>query len=83
VSEIQPAALLIARRRPRRRTSICKALLKTMETRGGPFMPVLARVDWTDMIAIPFALPVAASEPASGWSPASSPRCGCAASMPR
>ena len=31
-----------ARRPP---ISICKALLKTIENRGGPFMPVLARVD--------------------------------------
>lgn len=63
VSEIQPAALLIAE--PSISPSIrhLDALLKTIETRGGPFMPVLARVDGPDMIAIPFALPIAVSEP--------------------
>src|SRR5262245_37325969 len=63
VSEIQPVALLIAD--PSASPSIrhLDALLKTIESRGGPFMPVLARVDGPNMIAIPFALPVAASEP--------------------
>src|SRR5512134_2834627 len=64
VAEIQPAALLIADTAPSASDTDLKALLKTIETRGGPFMPVLARVDGPDMIAIPFALPVAVSEPA-------------------
>jgi GGDEF domain-containing protein len=64
VTEIQPAALLIAETSPSPTDRQLKALLKTIETRGGPFMPVLARVDGPDIIAIPFALPVAVSEPA-------------------
>ena len=64
VGEIQPAALLIAETSPSPSEKHLKALLKTIETRGGPFMPVLARVDAADMIEIPFALPVAVSEPA-------------------
>ncbi len=63
VSEIQPAALLIADPSPALSEPALKALLKTIETRGGPFMPVLARVDGPDMVAIPYALPVADSEP--------------------
>ena len=63
VTEIQPAALLIADAAPSPSDKHLKALLKTIETRGGPFMPVLARVDGPDMIAIPFALPIAVSEP--------------------
>jgi GGDEF domain-containing protein len=64
VSEIQPTALLIADTAPFPSVRHLETLLKTIETRGGPFMPVLARVDGPDMIAIPFALPVAASAPA-------------------
>lgn len=63
VSEIQPAALIIADTAPALSERALKALLKTIETRGGPFMPVLARVDGPDMVAIPYALPVAAHEP--------------------
>ena len=64
VTEIQPAALLIADTAPSASDQHLKALLKIIETRGGPFMPVLARVDGPEMIAIPYALPVATSEPA-------------------
>ncbi|MPZ38735.1 MAG: GGDEF domain-containing protein [Rhizobiales bacterium] len=64
VSEIQPVALMVADTSPAIADRPLKALLKTIETRGGPFMPVLARVEGPDMVAIPYALPVAASEPA-------------------
>lgn len=63
VTEIQPAALMIADVAPAPSDKHLKALLKTIETRGGPFMPVLARVDGPGMVAIPYALPVAVSEP--------------------
>jgi GGDEF domain-containing protein len=63
VTEIQPAALLIAETSLSPTDRQLKALLKTIETLGGPFMPVLARVDGPDTIAIPFALPVAVCEP--------------------
>jgi len=63
VTEIQPAALLIAEAAPSPSERDLKALLKTIESRGGPYMPVLARVDGPDMVAIPFALPISASEP--------------------
>ena len=85
VAEIQPAALADrGARRHRPRTSSCKALLKTIETRGGPFMPVLARVDGPERDRNPVR--AAGRDPANrrtGWSPASNPRCGCAASTRR
>src|SRR5207253_10852482 len=64
VGEIQPAALLIADTSPAPSDQHLKALLKAIEMRGGPFMPVLARVDGPGAIAIPFALPIAVGEPA-------------------
>src|SRR5262245_29658635 len=63
VTEILPAALLIADVAPAPSDKHLKALLRTIETRGGPFMPVLARVDGPGMVAIPYALPIAVSEP--------------------
>jgi GGDEF domain-containing protein len=64
VAEIQPAALLIAEPSAAPSARQLQALLKAIETRGGPFMPVLARVAGADMIEIPFALPLAIDEPA-------------------
>jgi GGDEF domain-containing protein len=63
VTEIQPAALLIADTAPAPTDRHLKTLLKTIENRGGPFMPVLARVDGPGMVAIPYALPIAVTEP--------------------
>jgi GGDEF domain-containing protein len=63
VAEIQPAALLLAEPLPLLAERHIKVLLRTIETRGGPFMPVLARVDGPGPIAIPYALPIATSEP--------------------
>ena len=63
VAEIQPAALMIADTAPSPSDKHLTALLKTIETRGGPFMPVLARVDGPEMVAIPYALPISVSEP--------------------
>jgi hypothetical protein len=63
ITKIQPAALLIADTGPSPAEPHLKALLKTTEARGGPFMPVIVRVSGSDMIPVPFALPVAANEP--------------------
>ena len=65
VAEIQPAALMIADPAPKPPSSQLQALVKAIETRGGPFMPVLARADGAHMVAIPFAVPIAIGEPAS------------------
>ena len=65
VAEIQPAALMIADPAPEHSEPQLEALLEKIGTRGGPFMPVLARADGGRMVAIPFALPVAVDEPAS------------------
>ncbi len=59
VAEIQPAALMIADPAPKHSEPQLEALLEKIGTRGGPFMPVLARADGGRMVAIPFALPVA------------------------
>ena len=65
VAEIQPAALMIADPAPKPPSCQLQALVKAIETRGGPFMPVLARADGAHMVAIPFAVPIAIGEPAS------------------
>ncbi len=62
VTEIQPVALLIAEPSASPNPRQLQALLKVIETRGGPVMPVLARVDGPNLIDIPFALPVAIGE---------------------
>jgi hypothetical protein len=63
IAEIQPAALIIAEPGacPDARTT--QAVLRKIETRGGPFMPVLARVGQDGKTAIPSAIPVAIEEP--------------------
>jgi GGDEF domain-containing protein len=63
VTKIQPAALVIADTDIFPTERDLKALLKTIEARGAPVMPVLARVNGSDTVPVPFALPVAASEP--------------------
>lgn len=63
ITKIQPVALLIADTELSPDASDLKALLKTIETRGGPFMPTIVRVSGSDAIPIPFALPVATNEP--------------------
>ena len=62
VTEIQPVALLIAEPSASPNPRQLQALLTVIETRGGPVMPVLARVDGPNLIDIPFALPVAIGE---------------------
>src|SRR5438876_6022985 len=65
VAEIQPAALVLAEPKPARDARLVDALIKKIETRGGPYMPVLARVDDDGEVAIPSALPIAIDEPPS------------------
>src|SRR4051794_10780610 len=62
IAEIQPVALFMAEPSPQPEPRHLQSLLKAVETRGGPFMPVLARVDGPGMIPIPNALPIAIRE---------------------
>jgi len=62
ITEIQPAALLLAEPEPCPDTSAVETLLKKIESRGAPFMPVLARVDNESDMAISDALPVTIDE---------------------
>ncbi|MCC6202831.1 MAG: GGDEF domain-containing protein [Gammaproteobacteria bacterium] len=61
--EIQPVALVLAGPLPGAAERPLKALVRTIETRGGPFMPVLARIEGLGTVAIPNALIVPTSEP--------------------
>jgi hypothetical protein len=63
VAEIQPAALVLAEPKPSPDARLVAALIKKIETRGGPYMPVLARVDDDCEVAIPAALPIPIDEP--------------------
>jgi hypothetical protein len=65
VAEILPAALVLADAKPPLDTRLVAALIKKIEARGGPYMPVLARVDDEVEVAIPSALPIAIDEPPS------------------
>ena len=65
VGEILPAALVLAEATPPPEPRLGEALIKKLESRGGPFMPVLARIDEDGTVAIPSALPIAANEPTS------------------
>ena len=58
VAKIQPAALVIADGAAPPDESQLKALLKSVEARGAPFMPIIARVAASDMSAIPQAFPM-------------------------
>jgi hypothetical protein len=60
IAEIQPAALLLAEHSPD--MTAVEAVVRTIETRGGPFMPVLALLDQDDEPAILDALPIAFEE---------------------
>src|ERR1700710_2128579 len=63
VGEILPAALLLADPAPAADPHLAEALIKKLEARGGPFMPVLACVSDDDAIEFPSALPIALDEP--------------------
>src|SRR5262249_28549750 len=63
LAEIQPAALVLADAWPAGRAG--NALIKAIETSGGPLMPVLARMTADSEIPIPYALPIGADDPAN------------------
>lgn len=62
IAEIQPAALLLAEAGPAPEPQIGQAVIKKIEARGGPFMPVLARAQADSNVAIPFAIPIEPDE---------------------
>ena len=62
VAEIQPAALVLAEQKPPPDPRLVDALIRKIESRGGPYMPVLARVDDDGEVVIPSALPIATDE---------------------
>ena len=64
IAEIQPAALILADAEPWPAGQGGTTLIKAIETGGGPFMPVLARVSADSEVAAPHALPVGIEEPA-------------------
>jgi GGDEF domain-containing protein len=61
LAEIQPAALVLADAWPVGRAGT--ALIKAIETSGGPLMPVLARMTADSEIPLSYALPISADEP--------------------
>ncbi len=72
IAEIQPAALILTDAGPWPERQAGASLRKAIETGGGPFMPVLARVGHDSEPAAPHALPIGADEPAAqaGCAPA-------------
>jgi GGDEF domain-containing protein len=66
ITEIQPAALVLADAAPWPNGPAVNALVKAIDSCDGPFMPVLARMNPdSDKPAIPDALPIGAEEPAN------------------
>jgi hypothetical protein len=63
IAEVQPAALLLADTGPAPDPRLLHAVIRRLENRGGPFMPILARVTRDRPAAIASALPVSADEP--------------------
>src|SRR5262245_1177958 len=63
IAQIQPAALVIAQSQESPDARAVQAVIRKLEGRGGPFMPVLARVAQGGEVAIPSAVPVAVEEP--------------------
>ncbi len=62
IAEIQPAALVIAEPGPCPDPRVGQSLLRKIETRDGPWMPVLARAQGNSEFAVPHALPIASDE---------------------
>src|SRR5262245_47970995 len=63
ISEIQPAALVLADPDAAPNPRLVGALTRCIETRGGPIMPVLARVKAESVPALPSALAIVADDP--------------------
>jgi hypothetical protein len=63
IAEIQPVALAIAQSQPPPSANLARALTHCVETRSGPVMPVIARVEAGNVAAaIPCALPIGMEE---------------------
>jgi hypothetical protein len=62
IEQIQPAALIVTDAEPWRNGAAGASLHKTIETSGGPFMPVLARVSHDSERPVPHALPIGSDE---------------------
>jgi hypothetical protein len=65
IEQIQPAALILTDAGPwptEAEGAAGASLRKTIETGGGPFMPVLARVSRDGKLPVPYALPIATDE---------------------
>ena len=63
IAEIEPAALVVADAGPWPAGRVGNTLVKTIETRDGPFMPVLVRLNAESEAVIVHALPFVAGEP--------------------
>ncbi|HYZ45165.1 MAG TPA: hypothetical protein VE667_09920, partial [Xanthobacteraceae bacterium] len=64
IAETQPVALAIADHQIVPSPRQVDAAIECIETRGGPVMPVIARVDASSTLAIPGALPIAIDDSA-------------------
>jgi GGDEF domain-containing protein len=62
IAETQPVALAFAEPQAKPSPRHVDAAIECIETRGGPIMPVIARVDTNSTPAIPGALPIAMNE---------------------
>ncbi len=62
IAETQPVALAVAEPQAKPSPRHVDAAIDCIETRGGPIMPVIARVDTSSTPAIPGALPIAINE---------------------
>ncbi len=62
IAETQPVALAVAEPQAKPSPRHVDAAIDCIETRGGPIMPVIARVDASSTPAIPGALPIAINE---------------------
>ncbi len=63
IAEIQPAALVLGDPDAAPSPRLVRALTQCIETRRGPVMPVLARVNADSVLSVPFALSAAADDP--------------------
>ena len=59
IAEVQPAALVLADTDAPPEPRLLHAVIRRLENRGGPFMPILARVAKQGSVAIASALPIA------------------------
>ena len=62
IAEIQPAALVFGESMTAPHPRLVRPLVRCIEIRGGPVMPVLARVHPDSVLPVPFALSVAVEE---------------------